>query len=217
VPGLDEWIGSLFAEEHLDATCEALAAVSGLDPEDDEGRALDLRRQLKECDVKLSRYRALLEQDSDITVVANWIVVVERERKRLERELGRKPTSRRLTATEVKTLVRRLKDIVAAAAQGHRRGVGRRGSRGQESHLRRARREPHVSPRRTSPRWRRRRCTQGSCRRGDTTVSLTWRSPPSSPLLADAVGGSIGGMPAGRSTISRRCYPGETARRRPLG
>ena len=93
VPSLDEWIGSLFAEEHLDATCEALAAVSDLDPEDDPGRELDLRQQLKECDAKLARYRALLEQDSDITVVANWIAEVERERKRLERELGRKPTA----------------------------------------------------------------------------------------------------------------------------
>jgi hypothetical protein len=48
VPSLDEWIGSLFAEEHLDATCEALAAVSDLDPEDDPGRELDLRRQMKD-------------------------------------------------------------------------------------------------------------------------------------------------------------------------
>lgn len=36
VPSLDTWIGSLFTDEHLDATCEALAAVSDLDPEDDE-------------------------------------------------------------------------------------------------------------------------------------------------------------------------------------
>jgi hypothetical protein len=41
---------------------------------------------------------------------------VERERKRLKRELGRKPTSRKLTATEIKTLVRQLKDIVAVLA-----------------------------------------------------------------------------------------------------
>jgi hypothetical protein len=71
VPSLDEWIGSLFADEHLDNTCEALAAVSDLEPDGDEYRQLDLRRQLKECDAKLARYRALLEQDGDITVVAN--------------------------------------------------------------------------------------------------------------------------------------------------
>jgi hypothetical protein len=116
VPSLDESIGSLFADEHLDSTCEALAAVSDLEPEDDEGRELDLRRQLKECDTKLARYRELLEQDADITVVATWIAEVERERKDLERDLGRKPTARKLTTAEIKALVRQLKDIVAVLA-----------------------------------------------------------------------------------------------------
>ena len=116
VPSLDEWIGSLFADEHLDSTCEALAAVSDLEPEDDEGRELDLRRQLKECDTKLARYRELLEQDADITVVATWIAEVEREHKGLEREFGRKPTARKLTTAEIKALVRQLKDIVAVLA-----------------------------------------------------------------------------------------------------
>jgi hypothetical protein len=76
---------------------------------------LDPRRQLKDSDTKLARYRALLEQENDITVVANWIAEVERERKRLERELGRKATSRKLTATEIKTFVRQLKDIAVLA------------------------------------------------------------------------------------------------------
>ncbi len=116
VPGLDAWIASLFDGEHLDSTCEALAAVSELEPEDDEGRELDLRRQLKECDSKLARYRQLLEQNADITVVATWIAEVERERKRLERELGRKPAARKLTKAEIKVLVRQLKDIVAVLA-----------------------------------------------------------------------------------------------------
>jgi hypothetical protein len=42
--------------------------------------------------------------------------VVERERKRLERELGRMPTARKLTKAEIKALVRQLKDIVAVLA-----------------------------------------------------------------------------------------------------
>jgi hypothetical protein len=70
VPGVDTWIATLFNDEHLDSTCEALAAVSDLEPEDGEERVLDLRRQLKECDAKLARYRQLLEQDANITVVA---------------------------------------------------------------------------------------------------------------------------------------------------
>jgi hypothetical protein len=70
VPGVDTWIATLFDDEHLDSTCEALAAVSDLEPEDGARRVVDLRRQLTECDMKLARYRQLLEQDANITVVA---------------------------------------------------------------------------------------------------------------------------------------------------
>jgi hypothetical protein len=82
-------------------TCEALAAVSDLEPEDAEGRQLDLRRQLKECATKLARYRELLAQDANITVAATWIADVERERKGIERDLGLKPTARKLTKLEL--------------------------------------------------------------------------------------------------------------------
>lgn len=116
MPGLDAWIGGLFDDDHLDATARALAAASEATPEDDQTRVLDLRRQLKECDAKLAKYRALLEHDSDITIVAVWIAQVERERMNLERELGRKPTQRRLAENEVKALVAQLRDIVVVLA-----------------------------------------------------------------------------------------------------
>ncbi len=90
--------------------------MSDLDPLDDDGREFDLRRRLKECDAKLARYRELLEVDSEITSAATWIAEVERERRSIERVLGRKPTSRKHTKNEIKTLVRQLKDIVGALA-----------------------------------------------------------------------------------------------------
>jgi hypothetical protein len=43
-------------------------------------------------------YRALLEHDGEITVVARWLVEVERER----RSLDWKPTARKLTKREIK-------------------------------------------------------------------------------------------------------------------
>ena len=82
-----------------------------------QGQELVLRRQLKECEAKLAKYRALLEQQPDITIVGSWIAEVERERKRLERDLGRKPTTRKLTTNEIKALVGQLKDIVAVLAE----------------------------------------------------------------------------------------------------
>jgi hypothetical protein len=60
-----------------------------------------------------------LEQDANITVVATWIAEVERERKRLERELRGNPVARTLTRGEIKALVRQLKDIVAVLANAN--------------------------------------------------------------------------------------------------
>ncbi len=116
VPDLDLWIGGLFDDDHLDATTEALAAASGTAPDGDQKRDLELRRQLEECDAKLTKYRALLEHDSDIAIAATWIAETERERRSLERELGRKPTARKLTKNEIKALVVQLRDIVAVLA-----------------------------------------------------------------------------------------------------
>jgi site-specific DNA recombinase len=114
VPALDDWIATLFDDDHLDETAEALAAASGTVP--DENRNLELRRRLKECDAKLAKYRALLEHDGDITIAATWIAETERERRALERQLGHNPTPRKLTRAEIKALVAQLRDIAAVLA-----------------------------------------------------------------------------------------------------
>jgi hypothetical protein len=58
----------------------------------------------------------LLEVNSEITSAAAWIAEVERERRNIERDLGRKPTPRKHTKNEIKALVRQLKDIVGTLA-----------------------------------------------------------------------------------------------------
>ncbi len=115
VPGLDEWIGTLFADEHIEATCNTLADVSDVEP-DGEGRRMELREQLAACDARLARYRELLDHDADLTVAATWIAEVEAERNRVERELGRKPSSRKHTTAEIRALVAQLKSIVTVLA-----------------------------------------------------------------------------------------------------
>jgi hypothetical protein len=80
VPGLDGWLASLFYEEHLDHTCEVLAGSDGLDPAE-EDRQTALREQIRSCDQRLERYRALLDEGEAIATVAKWIAEVERERK----------------------------------------------------------------------------------------------------------------------------------------
>lgn len=116
LPGLDRWVAGLFDDEHLDVTCAALAEANGGLAEDDEGRQLDLRRQLRQCDDKLAKYRALLDHDGSLTSVAGWMAEVEAERRTIERQLGRKPTTRKHTAAEIKAVVRQLKDLVAVLA-----------------------------------------------------------------------------------------------------
>ncbi len=65
---------------------------------------------------KLARYRDVLERGTEPSVVGDWIAEVDRERRSIERQLGHKPTNQVLTASEVKALVSRLKDIVAVLA-----------------------------------------------------------------------------------------------------
>ncbi|MHB1444694.1 MAG: recombinase family protein [Acidimicrobiales bacterium] len=111
--GLDRWLGGLFDDEHIDSTCEQLAAASQIPAEDHGARELDLRRRLKECETKLSRYREVLERGTEAPIIGEWIAEVEMERRSLERQLGRKPTERALSQAEVKALVARLRDIVS--------------------------------------------------------------------------------------------------------
>ena len=138
-PGLNTWIAQLFDHEHLETTCAAMAGVSDTEPDVDPNRELDLRRQLKDCDAKLAKYRTLLEQQPDVTIVGAWIAEVERDRKRIERELGRKPTSRRMTSTRDTRHRRPTPRPRRHNCPGH--------SRRPPCALRRTRRQPYLLPR----------------------------------------------------------------------
>ena len=161
LPSLDQWIGSLFSEAHLDATC-TLAAVSNLDLKQ------GMRRQAQPLPGLLARQRAHHRRQLD-----------RRSRKRAPEprtRLGRKPTNRKLTTAEIKALVRQLKGIVGVLAED-------RGSRRQTSDLQRTRRQPHVPSRRTRPRRCMQRCTQGSCRSGDSSIGARRDSMDSHGLV----------------------------------
>jgi site-specific DNA recombinase len=111
VPSLDSWIATLFEDEHVDGTCDSVGQMSDLVPDDHERQA-KVRAQITDCDLKLAKYRALLERDGDLDVVGAWIAEITRERSRLERDIGRKPTGHQFTAVEIKAMVRQLKNIV---------------------------------------------------------------------------------------------------------
>jgi hypothetical protein len=115
VPGLDRWLGELFDDDHLDDTCDRLVGGSEPDPAAQEREAA-LRAAIADCDRKLANYRALLDHEDAVTVAASWITDTQRERNQLERQLGQQVPGDKLTAEQVKALVKALKDIVSVLA-----------------------------------------------------------------------------------------------------
>ncbi|MFP5489005.1 MAG: zinc ribbon domain-containing protein, partial [Acidimicrobiia bacterium] len=115
-PGLDAWLASLFDDVNIDNTCAVLAGASEPDPESTL-RETRLREAISECDRKLAKYRALLDQDDGVVeVAAKWIAETERERKALQRQLGQPIAGGKLSTDHVKALATALRDIVAVLA-----------------------------------------------------------------------------------------------------
>ena len=116
VPELDQWLATLFDEEHLDHTCEVLSGASEPDPAA-QRRQDGVRAAIAECDRKLARYRSLLDHDSDVTIAAKWIAETQRERRALEAQLGEQIPGGQLTKSQVKALVTGLRDIIDVLAE----------------------------------------------------------------------------------------------------
>ncbi|MCB0991966.1 MAG: zinc ribbon domain-containing protein [Acidimicrobiales bacterium] len=114
-PAIDNWLAQLFDDEHIDATCAALETAAGPDLAE-QNRIAVARAKLTECDNKLAKYRQALEAGTDPTIVGEWIEEVRLARRAAELALQPNPGNNRLTATEIKTIVRQLKGIVAILA-----------------------------------------------------------------------------------------------------
>ena len=109
--GLDRCLAAFFDDDHIDDTCEQLAGVSEPDPVFVERQAA-LTAAIADCDRKLNNYRKLLDNEDTVPVAAEWIADTQRERRRLEQQLGHQVAGDQLTADEVKALVTALKNIV---------------------------------------------------------------------------------------------------------
>jgi site-specific DNA recombinase len=84
---LDRWLTTVFDPEHLDETCEILAAAA-VAGDVDEAALMAARRKLDDCDTRLARYRSALESGADPGVVAQWIAEVQGDRLRAEQLLA---------------------------------------------------------------------------------------------------------------------------------
>jgi site-specific DNA recombinase len=86
LPRIDAWLGRLSDPDHLEATCQALAAASDQHATRGAKRAA-ARQLLADCDRRLARYRAALEAGTDPAVVGQWIAEVTATRQAAEANL----------------------------------------------------------------------------------------------------------------------------------
>lgn len=96
LPHLDSWLAELFGAEHLDETCQAMAAAAGTNGTVDTS---SIKTAIRECDRKLERYRQALEADTDPVLVAGWIKQATKERAGAEARLREAELAAAVTVT----------------------------------------------------------------------------------------------------------------------
>jgi DNA invertase Pin-like site-specific DNA recombinase len=116
VPHLDRWLCRLFDEHHIGATCRALAAASRPDHVTNSAAEAG-RRELRDCEAQLTRYRAALDAGANPAVVAEWITDTQAKRARAERALARARPTAQITASAVHALLEGLPDKARMLAE----------------------------------------------------------------------------------------------------
>ncbi|MEO6628392.1 MAG: hypothetical protein ABIP03_07455 [Aquihabitans sp.] len=101
-----------FRDDYPGGTCAVLAGASEPDP-----RLKQREDEIRECDRKLTRYRALLDEDGDVAIAAQWISETQRNRRTLEAQLGEHLPGGEMTTKQVKALICALCDIVDVLAE----------------------------------------------------------------------------------------------------
>ncbi len=79
IPAVDEWLGSLFHPDRLDALAAAMDAVQEPDAEVDARRE-GARYRITECNDRIAKYRALLDSGTDPVLVSGWLAEVQGEK-----------------------------------------------------------------------------------------------------------------------------------------
>jgi hypothetical protein len=124
LPGLDEWLLSVFDPANLDAAVTALSAAQS--PDDGAiARAEAARRAVADCDTRLAKYRSALEAGADPAVVTGWIKEVEADRLAAERELASAATTAQpLTEDEMRAQVTSQRKVLRSLARATPRTAG---------------------------------------------------------------------------------------------
>lgn len=86
LPQIDDWLADLFSPDRLDSTLELL-----LEPDPDSHTAAARRSveaELSDCDRKIAKYRALLDEGVEPALVAEWLKEVTATKRLAERRLA---------------------------------------------------------------------------------------------------------------------------------
>jgi hypothetical protein len=114
LPELDAWLARLTDPDHLQTTCEAIAAAGNASTALADERAA-ARRVLADCDRRLGRYRAALEAGTDPGVVGQWITEVTATRQAAEvtlHSLAAPPS--RINPEQIRDVLEELGGLMAA-------------------------------------------------------------------------------------------------------
>jgi DNA invertase Pin-like site-specific DNA recombinase len=112
LPPLDDWLAASFAPHRLTDTITALYEAQP----DTQSHPDTTRRDrvIKECDQKLTRYRAALEAGTEPALVARWTAEVQAQRAQALAQAPSTTSHHRMSPAEIHTLITALGDIRAA-------------------------------------------------------------------------------------------------------
>lgn len=116
VCALDAWISGLFDPEHLDETCQFLAAASAEPDPGEAARVAPARKTLATADRRLAKYRQALDHDADPAVISIWIAELNAEKADAQRVLAATKTSA-LSASAIRARLEDLGDVSGVLAE----------------------------------------------------------------------------------------------------
>jgi hypothetical protein len=113
---VDAWIATLFDPEHLDETAEALAAVDD-DDRESASIATRLAQSVQTAEVAMARMRRALEAGWDPAALTEQYNAAVAGKRSAEAELSAVKVPERVSADDIRQMVRELGDMTAALDQ----------------------------------------------------------------------------------------------------
>jgi hypothetical protein len=108
---VDSWLAAVFAPANLQATIDQMAAAQ--DSATDNALAEAARAKIESANVKLARYRAVIDAGGDLTEIGKWISEAKTQRVRAEADLRNATAKARITRQQIAELIADLGDIGA--------------------------------------------------------------------------------------------------------